>query len=150
VRVAVTNRTRCRLPGGKLLAEAAGLALVRLRGRARGRGLATSLVCVGGRRMGQLNRRFAGRAGLTDVLSFPCGELDPDDGRFHVGDVVICSEAARRESAARGLSLRGELLLYALHGWLHLAGYRDGTAREKCEMLRAEKRIMKRLGLRRD
>jgi len=150
VRLEIANRTRSPLPPRKLLAEAARLALRPLSKKARGRPLAATLTCVGERRMRKLNARFAGRAETTDVLAFPMGEVDPEEGRFAAGDVVICGPVARRQARARGLSVRGELLLYALHGWLHLAGHRDGTRRGRAAMVRAEQRIMKRLGLPRD
>ncbi len=150
VHLEVVNRTRSPLPPRKLLGEAARLALRPLAKQARGRPLAATLTCVGERRMRELNARFAGRAGVTDVLAFPMGEVDPESGRFVTGDVVICRPVAEREARARKLSVKGELLLYALHGWLHLAGHRDGTARGRAAMVRAERRIMKRLGLPRD
>jgi probable rRNA maturation factor len=150
VRLEVVNRTRTRLPPRRTLERAARSALAGLGSAARGRKLGTTLVCVGGARMRELNRRFTGRAELTDVLSFSEREPDPEDGFLRVGEVVICSQVARREARDRGLSVRGELLLYAIHGWLHLAGYRDGAPRGRRRMVRAEKRIMRALGLRRD
>ena len=149
VRVTVVNRTRSRLPARGALVRGAGLALARLRPAAGGRRLATTLVCVGRRRMRVLNARFRGRRELTDVLSFGEHEVDPEDGSFRAGDVVICSEVARRQARRRKIRARDELLLYAIHGWLHLAGYRDGTERRRSEMARAERRIMRRLGVRR-
>jgi probable rRNA maturation factor len=150
VQVEVVNRTRCRLPARKLLTRAAGRALAPLASRSGRRPMSTTLVCVGRRRMEALNSRFTGRAELTDVLSFAEGEVDREEDCYRVGDVVICSEAARRQARARGLRLGGELLLYALHGWLHLAGYRDRTSRQKARMVEAERTIMKELGLSRD
>jgi probable rRNA maturation factor len=149
VRLAVVNRTRCRLPSLQLLNRAAGLALSPLVSKAGKRPLAATLVCVGQRRMRQLNARFTGRSELTDVLSFAEGEVDPDEGVYRVGDVIICSAAARKAARGRGVSIKDELMLYALHGWLHLAGYRDGNSVQKDRMVAAERRIMKALGLRR-
>jgi probable rRNA maturation factor len=138
------------MPSKRLLTAAAEMALAPLRSRCGGLPVLASLVCVGERRMRSLNARFTGRAELTDVLSFEEMEPDPESGCFRAGDVVICSEAARRQSRARGLSMRGELALYAVHGWLHLAGHRDGDAAGRARMVRAERRIMSRLGLNRD
>ncbi len=149
MRVAVVNHTRLKLPPRLLIEKGAGLALTNLRSQAGGRPLAVALVCVGQKRMKDLNRRFTGRSELTDVLSFPECEVDREEGTFRVGDVVICSEAARRAARARGIGASHELMLYAIHGWLHLAGYRDATSAQKARMVKAEKRIMNRLGLRR-
>ena len=63
-----------------------------------------------------------------------------------VGEVVICRPVAVREARRRRLSVEGELLLYAVHGWLHLAGYDDGTAGRRRCMRAAEGRILRRLG----
>jgi probable rRNA maturation factor len=150
VRLRIVNHTRSPLPPRGKLERAAALALAPLARRSKGRGLASSLVCVGAERMRRLNAEFAGRAELTDVLSFDEGEVDPDDGLYHVGEVVICRPVAVREARARGLTAKGEMLLYALHGWLHLAGHRDDTPRGRTRMVRAERRIMRSLGMPRD
>jgi probable rRNA maturation factor len=112
--------------------------------------LATTLVCVGQREMTELNARFHRRRRPTDVLSFPHGEPDRETGRWLAGEVVICRDVAVGEARARSLSVAGELLLYAVHGWLHLAGYDDGTAGRRRRMLAAERRILARLGFNRD
>jgi len=82
-----------------------------------------------------LHERFLGIRGATDVLSFEQGEI------------VVSGETARREAEARGLRPREELLLYVVHGALHLAGYRDSTAAERARMRSAERRALRRLGL---
>ncbi len=137
------------MPARRLLEKAAGLALWPLVSKAGKGPLAATLVCVGERRMRQLNEKFTGRGELTDVLSFPEGEIDPDEGVYRAGDVVICSAAARKAARGRGVPVRDELMLYALHGWLHLAGFRDDDSVQKNRMIMAEKGIMNELGLRR-
>ena len=143
----VINRTRGRLPSRKLLERAAELALA---GGHFSPPAAVTLLCVGARRMIGLNGRFHSRHELTDVLSFPIGEIDEKSGRRLVGEVVICREVAAREATRRGLTEIGEMLLYAVHGWLHLAGYDDGTKQQRARMAGAERRILARLGFRRD
>ena len=150
IHLQIVNRTRSPLAARGSLEAAARLALAPLAGKAGGREISTALVCVGGARMKKLNAEFTGRAELTDVLAFPMGEVDPEEDRFLVGEVVVCRPVAEREARSRGLPVRNELLLYALHGWLHLAGHRDGTERGRARMLRAERRIMGALGLKRD
>jgi probable rRNA maturation factor len=165
VRIEVLNRSRGRLPGRRLLERAAGLALAGLAGRRR---LSTTLVCVGQREMTELNARFHRRRQPTDVLSFDYGDRKWGAGDRRrlgrrsrtpspeprtpllVGEVVICREVAVREARARALPVAGELLLYAVHGWLHLAGYGDGTAHRRRRMVAAERRILSKLGFERD
>jgi probable rRNA maturation factor len=95
----------------------------------------------------RLNAAHTGRAGPTDVLAFPDDEPDPDDGFVHLGDVAVSAETARREAAARGVPPGEELLLYAVHGVLHLLGFRDGTEAERTAMRRAERQALARHGI---
>ncbi len=94
--------------------------------------------------MSELHARYLDITGPTDVLTFP---LDEDArGRATSGEVVICVPEARRQSKSRGVEMRLELLLYALHGMLHLAGFDDRTDRGFAAMHRTEDSILKRLG----
>ena len=90
--------------------------------------------------MKRLNRSYTGRDGLTDVLAFAQDEKDL------LGDVVICPAKAMAESEVRSSSPMDELLLYAVHGTLHLLGY-DDQGDEAEEMYAKEDDILKRLGV---
>jgi len=104
-----------------------------------------SLALVGERRMAALHERFMDIAGPTDVLTF---ELEHDGrGRVTAGEVVACVPHAVREARRRGVSARDEVLLYALHGMLHLCGYDDRTQRDFAKMHRREDQILTQLGI---
>jgi probable rRNA maturation factor len=104
-----------------------------------------SLALVGDRKMSDLHRQFMNLPGPTDVLTFP---LDLDArGRPVSGEVVVCVPEARRQAKERNVPLERELLLYALHGMLHLCGYDDRTDRAFRTMHRTEDRILTRLGV---
>jgi probable rRNA maturation factor len=104
-----------------------------------------SVALVGDRRMSRLHHQFMGLGGPTDVLTFP---LDRDArGRAVAGEVVVCVPEARRRAKAEGVPLERELLLYALHGLLHLCGYDDRTASAYRTMHRTEDQILTRLGV---
>jgi probable rRNA maturation factor len=92
---------------------------------------------VGRRAIAGLNRGFRGRAGATDVLSFP-GEASPE-GR-HLGDVVICVPVARQQAPAGGVE--PELRRLVLHGVLHCLGHDHET--DDGEMSRLERRLRRR------
>ena len=95
--------------------------------------------------MAQLHEQFMGVRGPTDVLTFP---LEKDEaGNVVAGEVVVCVPEARRQARARGVAVERELLLYALHGMLHLCGYDDRTARAFRTMHRTEDRILTQLGV---
>ena len=104
-----------------------------------------SLALVGDRCMADLHERFMGIPGPTDVLTFP---LDHDQaGNVVAGEVVVCVPEARRQAKARGIPVERELLLYALHGMLHLCGYDDRTDASFRTMHRTEDRILAQLGV---
>jgi probable rRNA maturation factor len=100
-----------------------------------------SMLFVDEHAIGDLNKRFLGREGPTDVLAFPIDEEpveggrspdsggtgpgftgEPDDLPTLLGDVVICPAVAFRNVARRGGSYDDELALLVVHGVLHLLG----------------------------
>ncbi|MHC4958327.1 MAG: rRNA maturation RNase YbeY [Planctomycetota bacterium] len=86
-------------------------------------------------KMSELHKRFLDIDGPTDVLSFPHGEI------------VVSADTAAREAAERGHDPLHELMLYVVHGALHLAGHDDRSERDRQEMRAAERRVLKELGL---
>lgn len=95
--------------------------------------------------MGALHERFMGVAGPTDVLTFP---IDADAiGNVIAGEVYVCVPEARRQATSRGIDPKREVLLYALHGMLHLLGYDDRTSRDYRIMHSTEDLILTELGL---
>ena len=80
------------------------------------------VLITGDDRIRDLNQRYRGRDGATDVLSFPDRELLPS-GRVLQGEIVISLEAARRQAEALHHGELRELSELALHGVLHLVGY---------------------------
>jgi probable rRNA maturation factor len=100
-----------------------------------------SMLFVDEAAIADLNKRFLGRDGPTDVLAFPIDEEpveggrspdsggtgpgftgEPDDLPTLLGDVVICPAVAFRNAARRGGSYQDELALLVVHGVLHLVG----------------------------
>ena len=63
------------------------------------------------------------------------------------GDVAVSVETARREADAREVELDTEVMLYALHGMLHLLGLRDSTEAERAAMRNAERDELALLGV---
>lgn len=104
-----------------------------------------SLALMGERRMAELHERFMGIAGPTDVLTF---ELEHDArGRVIAGEVVVCVPFALREAKRQKIQPKKELLLYAVHGMLHLCGYDDRTDRDFSQMHHREDQILTALGV---
>jgi len=97
----------------------------------------------------RLNRRYRGKRGPTDVLSFPSGvRKSPRVARsaqHYAGDIAISPSAARRNARRLDRTLPAELRVLILHGLLHLAGYDHET--DRGEMDRIERRLRRRLGV---
>lgn len=104
-----------------------------------------SLALVGDARMSSLHKRFMNIDTPTDVLTFPL-EFDAR-GRETAGEVIICVPEAARQARVRGTKIESELLLYAVHGLLHLSGFDDRTEAGFRQMHRKEDDILIRLGL---
>jgi probable rRNA maturation factor len=65
---------------------------------------------VSDRAMRELNRRWRGKRGTTDVLSFPAEQLEFERGAgATLGDVVISVERAERQAEENGLTLDEEI-----------------------------------------
>jgi probable rRNA maturation factor len=109
-----------------------------------GAGVTVAFVSDG--RMRELNRRWRGKRGTTDVLSFPSGqeEFERAEG-LSLGDVVISVEQAARQAAEHGLDFEGEVAQLILHGLLHLCGYDHET--DSGEMNALELTLRRRLGI---
>lgn len=106
-----------------------------------GRALDLSFVVLDDARMAEIHQRYAGVAGPTDVLAFPLAE-EP----VLVGEVLVSADTAGREAAARGHPAYDEILLYAVHGVLHLVGHDDHDPEDRRRMRRAEREALAALG----
>ena len=135
LRVAVTDRLGRPAPDPGLRRWLVRVAPVRARG-------VLVLVLVSDAHMRQLNRRFAGRDRVTDVLTFPAAPRQAEE----LGDVVIATGVAARQARRAGHSLRTELRVLALHGLLHVLGYDHHT--DRGTMARLERRLRRKGDLR--
>ena len=104
-----------------------------------------SVALVSDVEMARLHEQFLGIVGPTDVLTFP---LEQDqDGRDIAGEVVVCLPEAKRQAARNGNTVEQEVLLYALHGMLHLSGFDDRTPVGFRKMHCKEDEILQKLGI---
>ena len=78
----------------------------------------------------ELNRRYLQHDDATDVLSFV---LDSGPGRLE-GEVLVSADTAAAASTRFGWTAEDELLLYVIHGTLHLVGYDDQTPADRAAM----------------
>ncbi|PPA56233.1 rRNA maturation RNase YbeY [Micromonospora chalcea] len=102
--------------------------------------------------MSELNHRWMGGDGPTDVLAFPMdegsgghgpGESAPAGGEpALLGDIVLCPEVAAKQAAVAGHSAADELHLLTVHGVLHLLGYDHAEPEEEREMFGLQARLL--------
>jgi probable rRNA maturation factor len=90
----------------------------------------------------EINRRHLQHDYPTDVISFGY-ELEHDRVE---GELVVSMDTARRVAEASHGDFVLELLLYVVHGSLHVAGMDDQAREDRAAMRRAEREVMRRLG----
>ncbi len=99
-------------------------------------------------RIRELNREFRDIDRVTDVLSFPDGTVNPEDGEIMLGDVIICAKRACEQALEYGHSLDRELSFLTAHSLLHLLGYDHETGEEDEKiMFGKQKQILDDLGI---
>jgi probable rRNA maturation factor len=95
------------------------------------------IVLVDDATIAELNAHYHATPGPTDVLSFDYGEGQ--------GELIISVECAIHQARRFRTTPVRELVLYVVHGILHLHGYDDVTVRGRRCMRAAEKRLMTQL-----
>lgn len=115
--------------------------LQRLGRRYRVSGAEVVLTLVGPRAIRSLNRKYRHKDRPTDVLSFSLKEKGPD-GKFYLGDIIICPEVARKQAHKQGHSLLREIEILTIHGFLHLLGFEHFKGMEE-EEARVRPRFLK-------
>jgi probable rRNA maturation factor len=119
-----------------------------------------SLLFVDETAISDLNARFLGKDGATDVLAFPIDEEPAESGRspdsggtgpgFTVepeevptllGDVVICPAVAHRNAPDHAGNYDDEIALLVVHGLLHLLGL-DHEDPDEADAMEAKERAL--------
>ncbi|MDP3730257.1 MAG: rRNA maturation RNase YbeY [Candidatus Omnitrophota bacterium] len=80
-----------------------------------------------------VNKKYKHSGRATDVLSFDLGSC---------GQILISSDMALRNSRIFNTPLEKELVLYVIHGILHLSGYDDEKPGPRSRMFRKQGSIM--------
>jgi probable rRNA maturation factor len=118
-----------------------------------------SLYFVDEATIADLNERFLGGSGPTDVLAFPIDDDLPESGRspdagstgpdrppvdasevpLLLGDVLVCPAVAERNAPGHAGTYRDEMALLVVHGILHVLGM-DHADEEETEVMQARER----------
>lgn len=101
------------------------LKLERVRGR-----FGVNLVFIGEKKMKELNEKWKGGVGATDVLS------------FNYGEIYICVPVARENALGDGTSVVAEILNLFAHGLLHLNGWTHETPAKYEKMMRKMREVV--------
>lgn len=137
IEVSVANEQSALRVNRRRLATAVRIAL------AGQRAAKVSLAVVDDPRIHELNRQFLAHDYPTDVLSFV---LEQSEGYLE-GEVIVSAERAQAECGHYGWGPTEELLLYVVHGALHLAGYDDLRPGPRRVMRAQEEACLTRLGI---
>jgi probable rRNA maturation factor len=84
--------------------------------------------------MRAINKKYLNHDDVTDVLTFDFGDT--------CGEIIICPHVARLQARAHQTSTENEIVLYVIHGILHLAGFDDHGPRDILQMRRMEEKLL--------
>lgn len=110
-----------------------------------------SIALVDNAEIHRLNRQYLEHDYETDVLSFLFDSSQAEEpadglrgaGKSIEGEIIVSTEMAMQMAEQLGWTANGELVLYLVHGLLHLAGYDDLTPDERQLMRMREREILK-------
>ncbi len=102
------------------------------------------IAVLGDAEMRRQHARWRGEDSTTDSLAFDLRD-ESVDGLVD-GQLFVCKSMARRRARSRRSDWRAELLLYVIHGCLHLCGYDDHDTAEATRMHDEEDRLLTALG----
>ena len=102
-----------------------------------------SIAVVDNATIHELNMRFLEHDYPTDVLSF---SLENHEDQLE-GEVVVSADMALEQAGEYGAQPEDELLLYVIHGVLHLVGFDDKSPESSQQMRAAEKIYLERFGV---
>jgi len=95
-----------------------------------------------------LNLEFRGKDKTTDVLSFPLDEINPENGNYMLGDIVINADLARERALEYGHSEEREIAFLTIHSMLHLLGYEHEDDKKGEKIMREKQtKILNSMGL---
>jgi len=108
----------------------------------KGNGAKLSIAFVDNNEIRKLNKKYFNSNDVTDVIAFP---LNNHKSALN-GEIVVSVETAVDTAGKENIDIEGEIILYVVHGILHLQGYRDGNRNDAEIMHDKESRILKALG----
>ena len=84
--------------------------------------------------MRAINKKYLNHDYVTDVLTFDLGQS--------TSEIIICPQIAYANAREHRSSTENEIVLYVIHGILHLAGYDDHKPHDTLKMRKMEKELI--------
>lgn len=118
-----------------------------------------SILLVENDEIHRINLKYREKDSVTDVLSFPMldmkdgrflsepGDIDMDEGRLFLGDIVVSVPMAIEQAELYGHSFNRELVFLAIHGLLHLLGYDHDILDREEKMTERQEEVLSSIGL---
>lgn len=105
-----------------------------------------NIVFVDKKEILRINKAYLNHHYVTDVISFNQPRPEFTHGEpWAFGDVFVCYQVAREQAKNFGHTFLQEMMMYAVHGTLHLTGLDDHTPQERAEMDRRAEAIIRRV-----
>lgn len=101
-----------------------------------------SIVFCDDKFISKVNRRFFKKSKATDVISFPLQDVFTPG---YLGEIIISVEQAKKMCRLYRKKWQEELIIYLIHGILHLIGYDDMRKNERLIMERKQEEIFEKL-----
>jgi len=117
-----------------------------------------SIAFLGDEEICRMHENFLDDPSKTDVITFPGDEIfskpisrerdgtstgtagnEKSESDAFAGEICVCVDQALRMSRELGTTPADEILLYLVHGWLHLAGFDDIADADRQTMRESEK-----------
>lgn len=95
----------------------------------------------------RVNKTFLNHHYVTDVISFNHTRppVLPPGEPWAFGDIFVCYQVARKNAKKFKHTILQEMLMYVIHGALHLSGMDDRAPQDRAEMDRQAEKIIAHL-----
>ena len=103
-----------------------------------------NIIFVSEKEILRVNKTYLNHHYVTDVISFNHERPPFDLGEpWAFGDVYVCYSVARKNAPKFKHTILQEMMMYAVHGCLHLSGMDDHAPADRAEMDRQAEKIIK-------
>ncbi len=113
--------------------------------QAEGKSGTVSLLLGDDASIAELNQQFRGKAGPTNVLSFPPAPGTNEPG--FLGDIALAAETIVEQAQFQGKRFENHAAHLVVHGFLHLIGYDHEKSADAEAMEARERTILASLGI---